>query len=82
MELVCEMKTVVTDFAAVQVQAEEVIGSEAASEVNSALASDIQESLAGVVSLQSALETAASSLEGRIEMEEVKWRGVAGSPLR
>ena len=48
------------------------------SEDNVELRTKIGAGLKSVLELKSSLEEAASSLEGRIEMEEVKWRGDAG----
>merc|ERR1711871_1883004 len=55
-ELVCDMKAVVTDFGPIQEQAESVINSEASSDINISPVSDIQERLAVVLSLKTALE--------------------------
>jgi hypothetical protein len=46
-------------------------------QVNSELASQIQERMAELLVTKTSLEAAAAALEGKIEMEEVKWRGEA-----
>ena len=46
-------------------------------QVNSELASQIQERMAELLVTKTSLEAAAAALEGKIEMEEVKWRGDA-----
>lgn len=74
-ELVQSMKSVLGDFEPLQKQVEEATAGTLTDNVE--LRAKIGEGLAAVLELKVALETAASSLEGRIEMEEVKWRGDA-----
>lgn len=74
-ELVQSMKSVLGDFEPLRKQVEDVTAEGRTD--NSELRAKIKDGLASVSELKTALEAAASSLEGRIEMEEVKWRGDA-----
>lgn len=77
-ELVQSMKSVLGDFEPLRKQVEDATAEGLTD--NSELRAKIKDGLASVTELKAALEAAASSLEGRIEMEEVKWRGEATLP--
>lgn len=77
-ELVQSMKSVLGDFEPLRKQVEDAAAD--GNTDNSELRAKIGEGLASVMELKTALEAAASSLEGRIEMEEVKWRGESPVP--
>eukprot|EP01043_Picozoa_sp_COSAG02_P019625 COSAG02_NODE_952_length_15692_cov_7.587764_8_plen_125_part_00 len=77
-ELVQSMKSVLGEFEPLRKQVEDATAE--GSTDNSELRAKIKGGLASVIELKAALEAAASSLEGRIEMEEVKWRGDASLP--
>ncbi len=77
-ELVQSMKSVLGDFEPLRKQVEDATAE--GSTDNSELRAKIKDGVASVNELKAALEAAASSLEGRIEMEEVKWRGEASLP--
>jgi hypothetical protein len=77
-ELVQSMKSILGDYEPLRKQVEDAAADGNAD--NSELRAKIQDGLSSVSQLKAALEAAASSLEGRIEMEEVKWRGDAPLP--
>jgi len=78
-ELVQSMKSVLGDFEPLRKQVEDAAAEGHTDNIE--LRAKIRASAASVTELKDALEAAASSLEGRIEMEEVKWRGDAPSTV-